>query len=69
MVVLFTETGNEKGQEQVFFQILFVSFLDFVYWLEWRIKKYFDHRSLKYVDSQVRLSSGHLDILLLRYKI
>lgn len=72
MVVLFTETGNERGQEQVFFfffkYCLFHSLI-FFYWLEWKIKKYFDHRSLKYVDSQVRLSSGHLDILLLRYKI
>lgn len=58
---------GDKNRCFFFFNI--VSFLDFVYWLEWKIKKYFDHRSLKYVDSQVRLSSGHLDILLLRYKI
>lgn len=57
------------GNRCFFFLILFVSFLDFVYWLEWEIKKYFGHRSLKCIDSQVRLSSGHLYILLLRYKI
>lgn len=74
MVVLVIKAGNEREQEQGSFVVFCLLACLFHYYCLWdgveNQEVYFGHKSLKYyLDLHVRLSSGPLDIFMLRCTI